>query len=236
IQTAASVEITPPFIYWSTLTNDFIVKDWNYYETNIDMRKVRFLDVYNELDSAINEHIPLKNVNALLIEENIYRYPNLNLVPYITTLQQIRSIFSTLIHKHSDATNNLVYHLNARHIQQRFNLLVGNELTSTELYVTRMLFGNETFSDIKVNINQKIQSNYDRAESKVKYEHKVEEKNQLSLNIDNDITSNYQRSKNARKEPMANCLLRTIAFMELVKSKTRTKELSNTSQETEDEA
>ncbi|CAF5010182.1 unnamed protein product, partial [Rotaria sp. Silwood1] len=162
IESVCSLDYTSSYINWSIVktTNDknqFQVKQWNSLEVNLD-RKYNFIKAFNQLSDSLSK-LPLNDADVLLVEQSIYRYPNLKLATYISQIQQIRAILNTLLHCHSKSKRS-VYHISGRDVALHFGLFV-----------------------------------------------------------DDQLKMNYHRTSKGQREPMAQCLLRALAFLQCVNEK-----------------
>ncbi|CAF1538092.1 unnamed protein product, partial [Rotaria sp. Silwood1] len=130
IESVCSLDYTSSYINWSIVktTNDknqFQVKQWNSLEVNLD-RKYNFIKAFNQLSDSLSK-LPLNDADVLLVEQSIYRYPNLKLATYISQIQQIRAILNTLLHCHSKSKRS-VYHISGRDVALHFGLFVDSEM------------------------------------------------------------------------------------------------------------
>jgi len=79
-----------------------------------------------------------------------------------------------------------VYHISGRDIASHFGLFIGNEQLSAEFFLTNLIFNN-------TGNNQMI-----------------------SVDVDHQLKTNYHQSIKGQREPMAQCLLRALAFLQCV--------------------
>ncbi len=82
-----------------------------------------------------------------------------------------------------------VYHISGRDIATHFGLFVGNEQTSAEFFLTNLIF------------------------------HNTGMKQMLSLDLDDQLRTDFHRTAKGQREPMAQCLLRALAFLQCVNEK-----------------
>jgi hypothetical protein len=82
-----------------------------------------------------------------------------------------------------------VYHISGRDIAFHFGLFVGNEQSSAEFFLTNLIFNNMGISQV------------------------------LSLDIDHQLKTNFHGTSKGQREPMAQCLLRALAFLQCVNQK-----------------
>ena len=82
-----------------------------------------------------------------------------------------------------------VYHISGRDIALHFGLFVGNEQSSAEFFLTNLIF------------------------------HNTGTKQLLSLDMDHQLKKNFHQTNKAQREPMAQCLLRAVAFLQCVNEK-----------------
>lgn len=87
------------------------------------------------------------------------------------------------------STNRPIYHISGRDVGVHFGLFIGNEQSSAEFFLTNLIFNN------------------------------VGGKQLLSLDVEHDIKANFHRINKGQKEPMAQCLLRAVAFLQCVDEK-----------------
>ncbi|CAF3077445.1 unnamed protein product [Rotaria sp. Silwood2] len=82
-----------------------------------------------------------------------------------------------------------VYHISGRDIALNFGLFIGNEQSSAEFFLTNLIFNN------------------------------TENNQMISLDIDHQLKINYHKTIKGQREPMAQCLLRALAFLQCVNEK-----------------
>ena len=92
-----------------------------------------------------------------------------------------------------------VYHISGRDVALHFDLFVGNEQSSAEFFLTNLIF------------------------------HTGGTKQTLVLEMDDQLKKDFHLANRGQKEPMAQCLLRAIAFLQCVTEK---KEISFNQQNT----
>ena len=82
-----------------------------------------------------------------------------------------------------------VYHISGRDVATHFGLFIGNEQSSAEFFLTNLIFSN------------------------------ADGKNKLLLDVDHQLKTSYHGATKGQREPMAQCLLRAIAFLQCVNEK-----------------
>jgi len=82
-----------------------------------------------------------------------------------------------------------VYHISGKDIASHFGLFVGNEQSSAEFFLTNLIFNNTGTKQI------------------------------VSLDLDDQLKTNFHRTNKGQREPMAQCLLRAVAFLQCVNEK-----------------
>ncbi|CAF1507787.1 unnamed protein product, partial [Rotaria sp. Silwood1] len=82
-----------------------------------------------------------------------------------------------------------IYHISGRDIALHFGLFIGNEQSSAEFFLTNLIFNN------------------------------IENNKMISLDIDHQLKINYHQTIKGQREPMAQCLLRALAFLQCVNEK-----------------
>ncbi|CAF1320315.1 unnamed protein product [Adineta steineri] len=82
-----------------------------------------------------------------------------------------------------------IYHISGRDVAAQFGLFIGNEQSSAEFFLTNLIFNNIGNNPI------------------------------LSLDMDDQLKTIYHQAKKGQKEPMAQCLLRGLAFLQCVNRK-----------------
>ncbi len=82
-----------------------------------------------------------------------------------------------------------VYHISGRDIALHFGLFIGNEQSSADFFLTNLIF--------KTTGNNEM----------------------LSLDINHELKTNFHRTNKGQREPMAQCLLRALAFLQCVNQK-----------------
>lgn len=82
-----------------------------------------------------------------------------------------------------------VYHISGRDIGLHFGLYVGNEQSSAEFFLTNLIFNN-------IGNNQ-----------------------MLLLDINDELKTKFHQTSKGQREPMAQCLLRALAFLQCVNEK-----------------
>lgn len=82
-----------------------------------------------------------------------------------------------------------IYHIAGRDVALHFGLFVGNEQSSAEFFLTNLIF------------------------------HTGGTEQTLLLDMDDQLKTNFHRTTKGQREPMAQCLLRAIAFLQCVNEK-----------------
>lgn len=82
-----------------------------------------------------------------------------------------------------------IYHISGRDVASHFGLFVGNEQSSAEFYLTNLMF------------------------------HTSGTEQTFLLDIDDQLKTNFHQLMKGQREPMAQCLLRAIAFLQCVNEK-----------------
>lgn len=82
-----------------------------------------------------------------------------------------------------------IYHISSRDVFNYFGLLVGNEQSSSEFFLTNLIFQTS---------KEKIYPN---------------------VEIDHQLKTKFYQTHQGQREPMAQCLLRAIAFCQYVQQK-----------------
>ncbi|CAF3790389.1 unnamed protein product [Rotaria sordida] len=82
-----------------------------------------------------------------------------------------------------------IYHISGRDIALHFGLFIGNEQSSAEFFLTNLIFNN------------------------------TENNQMILLDIDHQLKINFHRTTKGQREPMAQCLLRALAFLQCVNEK-----------------
>ncbi|CAF4107825.1 unnamed protein product [Rotaria socialis] len=77
-----------------------------------------------------------------------------------------------------------VYHISGRDVALHLGLFIGNEQSSAEFFLTNLIFNN------------------------------TENNKKISLDIDHQLKINYHRTTIGQREPMAQCLLRALTFLQ----------------------
>ena len=82
-----------------------------------------------------------------------------------------------------------IYHISGRDVALHFGLFVGNEQSSAEFFLINLIF------------------------------HNGETKQTLLLDMDDQLKTNFHQMSKGQREPMTQCLLRAIAFLQCVNEK-----------------
>ncbi|XP_064638801.1 transcription elongation factor, mitochondrial-like isoform X2 [Lineus longissimus] len=145
ISNVMALDLQQDQISWVHMDKHMCVLDWH--QTVIfDHPPTRYDHAlwHQKISSAVSR---LPEADIYLLENRIYRYPSLRVVPFITALRIIESIVITLLNKDYQETENHNVHMMKPHsIAGHFNLNIGGERVSGQHIVRDIINRSSTLA------------------------------------------------------------------------------------------
>ncbi|KAL5019158.1 hypothetical protein ScPMuIL_004880 [Solemya velum] len=125
VESVVAMDIQGDRVTWAKVSRDLHVDDWNQ-SLIFDRPFLRYDHVlfHNSVKKFLEQ---LPEASLYIMENKVYRYTNIRIVPFITNLRILEAVIVTLL---NGADENKIYLMKSQILSSFFNLSVGGERVS----------------------------------------------------------------------------------------------------------
>lgn len=158
IQNIVAMDIQADRITWLKMSRDLHVDDWQQVKI-FNKPYVKYEPaVYIEKMTEVVNNLPSAGIYTL--ENKIYRYPSLRVVPFVFNLRIIEAMLVSMLNKNfnTDCTHR-VYTIKPQAISKLFNLSIGGERVSGQ-HIFRDIINKKSDPDLGVTMSNHLSSQF----------------------------------------------------------------------------
>ncbi|GAB1607617.1 transcription elongation factor, mitochondrial-like [Argonauta hians] len=159
VSSLVALDIQTDRITWLKMSRNLDIVDWN--QTMIFSKLYTKYDVtvYFEKIQKCVESLPQATIYTL--ENKVYRYPSLKIVPFVVSLRTIESMLVSILNSNfSQDKTHRVYTIKPTVINKLFNLSIGGERVSGQHIFRDIINHKKTYCDLNVNISQPLSDRF----------------------------------------------------------------------------